>query len=71
KFKNMDKESDLMEIDRLLPRLMNFLIGGLRAPLPDFETRAPQQAPARQAALRISSSTQTPRTPRSAIKGKG
>jgi AcrR family transcriptional regulator len=65
------KESDHMQIDRLLPRLMNFLIGGLRAPLPDFETSAPQQAPARQAALRISSSTQTPRTPRSAIKGKG
>ena len=70
------KESDHMQIDRLLPRLMNFLIGGLRAPLPDFETsKAHQppavQAPARQAALRISSSNQTPRTPRSAIKGKG
>ena len=65
------KEPDHMQIDRLLPRLMNFLIGGLRAPLPDFETSTAQQAPARQAALRISSSNQTPRTPRSAIKGKG
>ena len=65
------KETDHMQIDRLLPRLMNFLVGGLRAPLPEFETIAPQQAPARQAALRIPSSNQTPRTPRSAIKGKG
>ena len=63
--------TDLMEIDRLLPRLMNFLVGGLRAPLPDFETNTPQQAQVRQAALRIPSSSHTPRTLPSAIKGKG
>ena len=51
-----DKESDLMQIDRLLPRLMNFLVGGLRAPLPDFNTQALRQAQPRQAALRISRS---------------
>lgn len=68
---NKNGTSEIMEIDRLLPRLMNFLIGGLRAPLPDFETSRPQQTRARQAALRIPSSNQTPRTPRSAIKGKG
>ena len=53
KLKNMDKESDLMEIDRLLPRLMNFLIGGLRAPLPEFNTQPLHQVKPRQAALRI------------------
>jgi AcrR family transcriptional regulator len=68
---NQVKKTELMEIDRLLPRLMNFLVGGLRAPLPDFETNTPQLAQVRQAALRIPSSNQTPRTPRSAIKGKG
>ena len=45
-----------MQIDRLLPRLMNFLIGGLRAPLPEFNTQALRQAQPRQAALRISRS---------------
>ena len=54
--KPKDKELDLMQIDRLLPRLMNFLIGGLRAPLPDFNTQALRQAQPRQAALRISRS---------------
>ncbi|MDP4829699.1 MAG: hypothetical protein NWR77_06285, partial [Burkholderiaceae bacterium] len=54
--KPKDKESDLMQIDRLLPRLMNFLIGGLRAPLPEFNTQALRQAQPRQAALRISRS---------------
>jgi AcrR family transcriptional regulator len=52
--KDKDKGSDLMEIDRLLPRLMNFLIGGLRAPLPDFNTQPLRQVQPRQAALRIS-----------------
>ena len=51
-----NKESDLMQIDRLLPRLMNFLVGGLRAPLPEFNTQALRQAQPRQAALRISRS---------------
>ena len=54
--KPKDKESDFMQINRLLPRLMNFLIGGLRAPLPDFNTQALRQAQPRQAALRISRS---------------
>ena len=54
--KPKDQESDLMQIDRLLPRLMNFLIGGLRAPLPEFNTQALRQAQPRQAALRISRS---------------
>jgi len=54
--KPKDKESDLMQIDRLLPRLMNFLVGGLRAPLPEFNTQALHQAQPRQAALRISHS---------------
>ncbi|MDA0876970.1 MAG: hypothetical protein O2881_06715, partial [Proteobacteria bacterium] len=54
--KPKDKESDFMQIDRLLPRLMNFLIGGLRAPLPEFNTQALRQAQPRQAALRISRS---------------
>jgi len=54
--KPKDKESDLMQIDRLLPRLMNFLVGGLRAPLPEFNTQALHQAQPRQAALRISRS---------------
>ena len=51
-----NKESDFMQLDRLLPRLMNFLIGGLRAPLPEFNTQALRQAQPRQAALRISRS---------------
>ena len=51
-----DKKSDLMQIDRLSPRLMNFLVGGLRAPLPEFNTQALRQAQPRQAALRISRS---------------
>ena len=42
-----------MEIDRLLPRLMNFLIGGLRAPLPEFNTQPLQQVQPKHAALRI------------------
>jgi AcrR family transcriptional regulator len=54
--KPKNQESDLMQIDRLLPRLMNFLIGGLRAPLPEFNTQALPQAQPRQAALRISRS---------------
>ena len=54
--KSKDQESDLMQIDRLLPRLMNFLVGGLRAPLPEFNTQALPQAQPRQAALRISRS---------------
>ena len=54
--KPKDKELDLMQIDRLLPRLMNFLVGGLRAPLPEFNTQALRQAQPRQAALRISRS---------------
>ena len=56
RYKPKDKESDFMQINRLLPRLMNFLIGGLRAPLPDFNTQALRQAQPRQAALRISRS---------------
>ncbi len=54
--KDKDQESDLMQIDRLLPRLMNFLVGGLRAPLPEFNTQALRHAQPRQAALRISRS---------------
>jgi AcrR family transcriptional regulator len=54
--KSKDQESDLMQIDRLLPRLMNFLVGGLRAPLPEFNTQALRHAQPRQAALRISRS---------------
>lgn len=35
------EEVDLMDrIDRLLPRLMSFLLGGLRAPLPQFSNAA-------------------------------
>ena len=56
RYKPKDKESDFMQINRLLPRLMNFLIGGLRAPLPEFNTQALRQAQPRQAALRISRS---------------
>ena len=56
RYKPKDKESDFMQINRLLPRLMNFLIGGLRAPLPDFNKQALRQAQPRQAALRISRS---------------
>ena len=56
RYKPKDKESDFMQINRLLPRLMNFLIGGLRAPLPEFNTQALPQAQPRQAALRISRS---------------
>jgi AcrR family transcriptional regulator len=54
--KDKDQESDLMQIDRLLPRLMNFLVGGLRAPLPELNTQALRHAQPRQAALRISRS---------------
>ncbi|HZX31047.1 MAG TPA: TetR family transcriptional regulator [Rhodocyclaceae bacterium] len=37
-------------LDRLLPRLMSFLLGGLRAPLPQFNTPVTEQEPATKAA---------------------
>ncbi|MBS1191690.1 MAG: TetR/AcrR family transcriptional regulator [Rhodocyclaceae bacterium] len=42
-----DKEDRL---DRLLPRLMSFLLGGLRAPLPQFDTPESQEERAAKAA---------------------
>jgi AcrR family transcriptional regulator len=59
--------ADQLDFDRLLPRLMNFLIGGLRAPLPEFDARTHQPASVRQAALTIS---KTSRTQSSATKGR-
>lgn len=37
-------------LDRLLPRLMSFLLGGLRAPLPQFDAQPSQQEQASRAA---------------------
>jgi len=43
------EEADTVDrIDRLVPRLMSFLLGGLRAPLPQFD-EAPDDADARAA----------------------
>lgn len=33
----IEDETEMKQLDRLLPRLMSFLLGGLRAPLPQFE----------------------------------
>jgi hypothetical protein len=33
----IEEEDSTDRLDRLVPRLMSFLIGGLRAPLPQFE----------------------------------
>ncbi len=37
----IEEEDSIDRLDRLVPRLMSFLIGGLRAPLPQFPDRAP------------------------------
>ncbi|MBS0345983.1 MAG: TetR family transcriptional regulator [Proteobacteria bacterium] len=34
----IEDETETNQLDRLLPRLMSFLLGGLRAPLPQFES---------------------------------
>ncbi|WP_374481136.1 TetR/AcrR family transcriptional regulator [Zoogloea sp.] len=34
----IEDETEMKQLDRLLPRLMSFLLGGLRAPLPQFES---------------------------------
>jgi hypothetical protein len=34
----IEPEDSTDRLDRLLPRLMSFLLGGLRAPLPQFES---------------------------------
>jgi hypothetical protein len=33
----IEEEDSTERLDRLVPRLMSFLMGGLRAPLPQFE----------------------------------
>jgi AcrR family transcriptional regulator len=44
------EEGDSVDrLDRLLPRLMSFLLGGLRAPLPQFAAAAGEQQAARAA----------------------
>jgi len=40
----VEDEDSVDRIDRLLPRLMSFLLGGLRAPLPQFSEAAPEAA---------------------------
>jgi AcrR family transcriptional regulator len=38
----IDDSKTMDRLDRLVPRLMSFLLGGLRAPLPQFSDAAPQ-----------------------------
>jgi hypothetical protein len=43
----LGQEDATLQFERLLPRLMHFLVGGLRAPLPVFEQVG--QKPAKRA----------------------
>jgi len=37
---HVEEEDEIDRLDRLLPRLMSFLLGGLRSPLPSFDASA-------------------------------